>query len=124
MTDSTVLPVYVVNQNWTEQENYSQMRVGSVCHRILDITAYRPENRKRNYAVSCLVETILRQNKNTLIRALTEEWDKFQQLLDNIVQKSGIAIDAFALGLQLDLLVAKSGNGIWNLSPSLEMVYC
>ncbi|GFX80301.1 hypothetical protein TNCV_2643171 [Trichonephila clavipes] len=27
-------------------------------------------------------------NKNTLIRALTEEWDKFpQQLLDNVVQK-------------------------------------
>ncbi|GFU39368.1 transposable element Tc3 transposase [Trichonephila clavipes] len=35
-----------------------------------------------------LVETILRQNKNTLIRALTEEWDKLpQQLLDNVVQR-------------------------------------
>ncbi|GFT09829.1 hypothetical protein TNCV_416171 [Trichonephila clavipes] len=33
-----------------------------------------------------LVETIL-TNKNTLIRALTEEWDKLpQQLLDNVVQ--------------------------------------
>ncbi|GFW88026.1 hypothetical protein TNCV_216981 [Trichonephila clavipes] len=32
-----------------------------------------------------LVETIT--NKNTLIRALTEEWDKLpQQLLDNVVQ--------------------------------------
>ncbi|GFV13171.1 hypothetical protein TNCV_964901 [Trichonephila clavipes] len=30
-----------------------------------------------------------RTNKNTLIRALTEEWDKLlQQLLDNVVQKS------------------------------------
>ncbi|GFU69341.1 hypothetical protein TNCV_3210051 [Trichonephila clavipes] len=29
-------------------------------------------------------------NKNTLIRALTEEWDKLpQQLLDNAVQKYG-----------------------------------
>ncbi|GFU87685.1 transposable element Tcb2 transposase [Trichonephila clavipes] len=37
-----------------------------------------------------LVETILRQTKNTLIRALTEEWDKLpQQLLDNVVQKYG-----------------------------------
>ncbi|GFU86758.1 transposable element Tcb2 transposase [Trichonephila clavipes] len=34
-----------------------------------------------------LVETILRQSKNTLIRALTEEWDKLpQQLLETIVQ--------------------------------------
>ncbi|GFU70103.1 hypothetical protein TNCV_2752381 [Trichonephila clavipes] len=32
-------------------------------------------------------QTILRTNKNTLIRALTEEWDKLpQQLLDNVVQ--------------------------------------
>ncbi|GFT51664.1 transposable element Tcb2 transposase [Trichonephila clavipes] len=31
-------------------------------------------------------------NKNTLIRALTEEWDKLpQQLLDNVVQKYGTA---------------------------------
>ncbi|GFW25597.1 hypothetical protein TNCV_1308581 [Trichonephila clavipes] len=38
-----------------------------------------------------LVETILRRqrNKNTLIRALTKEWDKLpQQLLDNVVQRS------------------------------------
>ncbi|GFW14030.1 hypothetical protein TNCV_3546191 [Trichonephila clavipes] len=34
-----------------------------------------------------LVETILRQTRNTLIRALTEEWDKLpQQLLDNFEQ--------------------------------------
>ncbi|GFW14661.1 hypothetical protein TNCV_1561241 [Trichonephila clavipes] len=34
-----------------------------------------------------LVETILRQTKNTLIRALTGEWEKLpQQLLDNVVQ--------------------------------------
>ncbi|GFW43327.1 transposable element Tcb2 transposase [Trichonephila clavipes] len=33
-------------------------------------------------------------NKNTLIRALTEEWDKLpQQLLDNVVQKVGKLID-------------------------------
>ncbi|GFX15882.1 transposable element Tc3 transposase [Trichonephila clavipes] len=32
-------------------------------------------------------------NKNTLIRALTEEWDKLpQQLLDNVVQKAWIAV--------------------------------
>ncbi|GFT34256.1 hypothetical protein TNCV_3348461 [Trichonephila clavipes] len=34
-----------------------------------------------------LVETILRQTRALLIRALTEEWDKLpQQLLDNVVQ--------------------------------------
>ncbi|GFU43708.1 hypothetical protein TNCV_872781, partial [Trichonephila clavipes] len=34
-----------------------------------------------------LVETILRQTRTPLIRALTEEWDKLpQQLLDNVVQ--------------------------------------
>ncbi|GFV16250.1 hypothetical protein TNCV_2960081, partial [Trichonephila clavipes] len=33
------------------------------------------------------IRLILRTNKNTLIRALTEEWDKLpQQLLDNVVQ--------------------------------------
>ncbi|GFW82328.1 transposable element Tc1 transposase [Trichonephila clavipes] len=33
-------------------------------------------------------------NKNTLIRALTEEWDKLpQQLLDNVVQTSRVARD-------------------------------
>ncbi|GFT56489.1 hypothetical protein TNCV_2334481 [Trichonephila clavipes] len=38
-------------------------------------------------------------NKNTLIRALTEEWDKLpQQLLDNVVQSmSGIVIRVWAL---------------------------
>ncbi|GFU46125.1 hypothetical protein TNCV_1373751 [Trichonephila clavipes] len=34
-----------------------------------------------------LVETILRQTRTPLIRALTEEWDKLpQQLLDNVLQ--------------------------------------
>ncbi|GFY12498.1 transposable element Tcb2 transposase [Trichonephila clavipes] len=34
-----------------------------------------------------LVETILRQTRTPLIRALTEEWDKLhQQLMDNVVQ--------------------------------------
>ncbi|GFV19018.1 vascular endothelial growth factor receptor 3 [Trichonephila clavipes] len=34
------------------------------------------------------------RNKNTLIRALTEEWDKLpQQLLDNVVQNMGSYID-------------------------------
>ncbi|GFU67963.1 uncharacterized protein TNCV_2823061 [Trichonephila clavipes] len=34
-----------------------------------------------------LVETILRQTRTPLIRALTEEWDKLpQQMLDNVVQ--------------------------------------
>ncbi|GFU96265.1 transposable element Tcb1 transposase [Trichonephila clavipes] len=37
-----------------------------------------------------LVENYPPTNKNTLIRALTEEWDKLpQQLLDNVVQKYG-----------------------------------
>ncbi|GFV09962.1 hypothetical protein TNCV_382841, partial [Trichonephila clavipes] len=32
-------------------------------------------------------ETVLRQTRTPLIRALTEEWDKLpQQLLDNVVQ--------------------------------------
>ncbi|GFU94642.1 hypothetical protein TNCV_2713611 [Trichonephila clavipes] len=43
-----------------------------------------------------LVETILRQTKNTLIRALTEEWDKLpQQLLDNVVQSMEPIIPEF-----------------------------
>ncbi|GFV11859.1 hypothetical protein TNCV_4084021 [Trichonephila clavipes] len=34
-----------------------------------------------------LVETILRQTRTPLIRALTEEWDKLpQKLMDNVVQ--------------------------------------
>ncbi|GFU84448.1 uncharacterized protein TNCV_4557811 [Trichonephila clavipes] len=38
----------------------------------------------------CWSKLILRTTKNTLIRALTEEWDKLpQQLLDNVVQKYG-----------------------------------
>ncbi|GFV61815.1 hypothetical protein TNCV_4447301 [Trichonephila clavipes] len=41
-----------------------------------------------------LVETILRQTRTHLIRALTKEWDKLaQQLLDNVVQSMfGLAI--------------------------------
>ncbi|GFT28302.1 hypothetical protein TNCV_646221 [Trichonephila clavipes] len=38
-----------------------------------------------------LVETILRQTRTPLIRALTEEWDKLpEQLLDNVVQRQSV----------------------------------
>ncbi|GFU73617.1 transposable element Tc1 transposase, partial [Trichonephila clavipes] len=47
-------------------------------------------------------------NKNTLIRALTEEWDKLpQQLLDNVVQSMGEqsnpagAVDQGSIGFEL-----------------------
>ncbi|GFT50286.1 transposable element Tcb2 transposase [Trichonephila clavipes] len=37
-------------------------------------------------------QNYLPTNKNTLIRALTEEWDKLpQQLLDNVVQSTGVS---------------------------------
>ncbi|GFT44115.1 transposable element Tc1 transposase [Trichonephila clavipes] len=45
--------------------------------------AFRRQVSGRNYPLT---------NKNTLIRALTEEWDKLpQQLLDNVVQRRRIA---------------------------------
>ncbi|GFU48296.1 hypothetical protein TNCV_2318731 [Trichonephila clavipes] len=54
----------------------------ATCHRTLAVQDFLTARAK------LLVETILRQNKNTLIRALTEEWDKLpQQLLDNVVQR-------------------------------------
>ncbi|GFV17485.1 hypothetical protein TNCV_1272721 [Trichonephila clavipes] len=47
----------------------------ATCHRTLAVQA---KVAGRNYPLT---------NKNTLIRALTEEWDKLpQQLLDNVVQ--------------------------------------
>ncbi|GFX53791.1 transposable element Tc3 transposase [Trichonephila clavipes] len=47
-------------------------------------------------------------NKNTLIRALTEEWDKLpQQLLDNVVQK---IYDVDMTGIALALFLRKTGN--------------
>ncbi|GFV01576.1 hypothetical protein TNCV_2961691 [Trichonephila clavipes] len=53
----------------------------ATCHRTLavqDCLDKRGQVAGRNYPPT---------NKNTLIRALTEEWDKFpQQLLDNVVQ--------------------------------------
>ncbi|GFW88151.1 hypothetical protein TNCV_218231 [Trichonephila clavipes] len=80
--------------NRTGHAYYSQMRVGSVRHRIdgsgASGTAYRPENMTDiRHAVSWQVagRNYPPTNKNTLIRALTEEWDKLpQQLLDNVVQ--------------------------------------
>ncbi|GFV67329.1 hypothetical protein TNCV_3670841 [Trichonephila clavipes] len=51
----------------------------ATCHRTLAVQdCLHSEDSDRNYPPT---------NKNTLIRALTEEWDKLpQQLLDNVVQ--------------------------------------
>ncbi|GFX98699.1 transposable element Tcb2 transposase [Trichonephila clavipes] len=50
----------------------------ATCHRTLAVQDCRGQVAGRNYPPT---------NKNTLIRALTEEWDKLnQQLLDNVVQ--------------------------------------
>ncbi|GFS74052.1 transposable element Tcb1 transposase [Trichonephila clavipes] len=53
----------------------------ATCHRTLAVQdCLDSEVAGRNYPPT---------NKNTLIRALTEEWDKLpQQLLDNVVQRS------------------------------------
>ncbi|GFX03382.1 transposable element Tcb2 transposase [Trichonephila clavipes] len=60
----------------------------ATCHRTLAVQdCLDSEVAGRNYPPT---------NKNTLIRALTEEWDKLpQQLLDNVVQSMG---PQFALG--------------------------
>ncbi|GFW76845.1 hypothetical protein TNCV_59431 [Trichonephila clavipes] len=52
-------------------------------------------------------------NKNTLIRALTEEWDKLPQLLDNVVQ----------IMVRHELLVddALSDNGIIDLTLDITV---
>ncbi|GFT48935.1 hypothetical protein TNCV_2771401 [Trichonephila clavipes] len=50
----------------------------ATCHRTLAFKDYLGQVAGRNY---------LPTHKNTLIRALTEEWNKLpQQLLDNVVQ--------------------------------------
>ncbi|GFU67135.1 hypothetical protein TNCV_3675491 [Trichonephila clavipes] len=50
----------------------------ATCHRCSGLSRQRGQVAGRNYPPT---------NKNTLIRALTEEWDKLpQQLLDNVVQ--------------------------------------
>ncbi|GFU82154.1 transposable element Tcb2 transposase [Trichonephila clavipes] len=103
------------HHNWTEQDwacvlfsDESRFSLSSDCRRQLiwreSGTVYRPENiqEKDRYPTCNLnpIENVWdalgRQvdgrnypptNKNTLIRALTEEWDKLsQQLLDNVVQ--------------------------------------
>ncbi|GFV71594.1 hypothetical protein TNCV_4028921 [Trichonephila clavipes] len=60
----------------------------ATCHRTLavqDCLRQRGQVSGRNYPPT---------NKNTLIRALTEEWDKLpQQLLDNVVQSMASAWD-------------------------------
>ncbi|GFU71681.1 transposable element Tcb2 transposase [Trichonephila clavipes] len=66
-------------------------------------------------------------NKNTLIRALTEEWDKLpQQLLDNVVQNvsshlSGIVVtdvDYCVVGVELE-----SRRRVMDVSPTLVFGY-
>ncbi|GFX67000.1 transposable element Tcb2 transposase [Trichonephila clavipes] len=103
------------HHNWTEQDwacvlfsDESRFSLSSDCRRQLiwreSGTAYRPENiQEKDRYPTCKLNPIenvwdaLRRqvagrnypptNKNTLIRALTEEWDKLpQQLLDNAVQ--------------------------------------
>ncbi|GFY14575.1 uncharacterized protein TNCV_4827791 [Trichonephila clavipes] len=56
----------------------------ATCHRTLAVQdCLDSEVAGRNYPPT---------NKNTLIRALTEEWDKLpQQLLDNVVQRHGLS---------------------------------
>ncbi|GFW52274.1 uncharacterized protein TNCV_2427211 [Trichonephila clavipes] len=58
-------------------------------------------------------------NKNTLIRALTEEWDKLpQQLLDNVVQRVGWWLESFVTPLRERRLLSgidiseKAGKGL------------
>ncbi|GFW36593.1 hypothetical protein TNCV_1955931 [Trichonephila clavipes] len=93
------------HHNWTEQDwacvlfsDESRFSLSSDCRRQLiwreSGTAYRPENiqeKDRYPTCSIMVQVAGRNypptNKNTLIRSLTEEWDKLlQQLLDNVVQ--------------------------------------
>ncbi|GFU30119.1 transposable element Tcb1 transposase [Trichonephila clavipes] len=93
------------HHNWTEQDwacvlfsDESRYSLSSDCRRQMiwreSGTAYRPENiqeKDRYPTCSIMVQVAGRNypptNKNTLIRALTEEWDKLpQQLLDNVVQ--------------------------------------
>ncbi|GFV81583.1 hypothetical protein TNCV_53071 [Trichonephila clavipes] len=48
-------------------------------------------------------------NKNTLIRALTEEWDKLpQQLLDNVVQSMVAATRDISRSCPLILIILQS----------------
>ncbi|GFX34491.1 transposable element Tcb2 transposase [Trichonephila clavipes] len=66
------------HHNWTEHD--------WACVLFSDEGCFGRQVAGRNY---------LPTNKNTLIRALTEEWDKLpQQLLDNIVQKKPLRMSA------------------------------
>ncbi|GFW92276.1 hypothetical protein TNCV_3541621 [Trichonephila clavipes] len=57
-------------------------------------------------------------NKNTLIRALTEEWDKWpQQLLDNVVQSM------ISSGVERNFAVGKIRPTLALLTP-VSSVYC
>ncbi|GFY03043.1 transposable element Tc3 transposase [Trichonephila clavipes] len=67
-------------------------------------------------------------HKNTLIRALTEEWDKLpQQLLDNVVQKRGLrqgySLACLLFNLVLEKCILDSGldrsGTLWNRSLQL-----
>ncbi|GFT02608.1 transposable element Tc3 transposase [Trichonephila clavipes] len=52
-------------------------------------------------------------NKNTLIRALTEEWDKLpQQLLDNVVQKLSVTwnMEVLRMGISENLILLKGSS--------------
>ncbi|GFY21251.1 transposable element Tcb2 transposase [Trichonephila clavipes] len=128
------------HHNWTEQDwacvlfsDESRFSLSSDCRRQLiwreSGTAYRPENiqEKDRYPTCNLnpIENVWddlgRQvadrnypptNKNTLIRALTEEWNKLpQQLLDNVVQTTrGL--------LAMDDVILNHGQVTWT-TPEL-----
>ncbi|GFV73059.1 retrovirus-related Pol polyprotein from transposon gypsy [Trichonephila clavipes] len=73
----------------SRQRAYSTSRMASALSRSMPIEnvwdALGRQVAGRNYPPT---------NKNTLIRALTEKWDKLpQQLLDNVVQKAQHAFD-------------------------------
>ncbi|GFX17905.1 HTH_Tnp_Tc3_2 domain-containing protein [Trichonephila clavipes] len=103
------------HHNWIEQDwacvlfsDESRFSLSSDCRCQLiwreSGTAFRPENiqEKDRYPTCSIMDALGRQvagrndpptNKNTLICALTEEWDKLpQQLLGNVVQSMVAAI--------------------------------
>ncbi|GFX48802.1 transposable element Tc1 transposase [Trichonephila clavipes] len=89
---------YREHHNWTEQDcacvlfsDEIRFSLSSDCrHQLIwreSGTAYRPENIQEKDRGQVAGRNYPPTNKNTVIHALTEEWDKLrQQLLDNVVQ--------------------------------------
>ncbi|GFW65644.1 transposable element Tcb2 transposase [Trichonephila clavipes] len=64
-------------------------------------------------------------NKNTLIRALTEEWDKLpQQLLDNVVQSmcNSQVLSLFGCGIQVASLLLIGPAPFFDMAPTVWIV--